>query len=148
LKFWEPYNRVFEDTELNDDPYFGLNIQCKYHDIKSLSETVKEPIFLSINIQSLQSKYDQLLEFIFNLSNANIIVDAIAVQEIWDIKYSDLVNIPGFRPIVCKTRQDKRGGGVGFYIRNNLTCSVIDHLSPFESKIFESITIQLTSSLQ
>ncbi len=66
------------------------------------------------------------------------------MQEIWEVKYKELVIIPGFKPIVCKTRTDMRGGGVGFYIRENLCCNVIEDLSPFTSKIFESITIKLT----
>jgi hypothetical protein len=37
-----------------------------------------------------------------------------------------------------------RGGGVGFYIKNNLNASVLENLSPFENKIMESITIRLS----
>jgi hypothetical protein len=37
-----------------------------------------------------------------------------------------------------------RGGGVGFYIRENLSAKIVENLSPFENKIFESITIQLS----
>ncbi len=37
-----------------------------------------------------------------------------------------------------------RGGGVGFYIRENLSAKIIEELSPFQNKIFESITIQLS----
>ena len=36
-----------------------------------------------------------------------------------------------------------RGGGVGFYVRNGLNFSIMENLSPFETKIFESITIKL-----
>jgi hypothetical protein len=37
-----------------------------------------------------------------------------------------------------------RGGGVGFYIRSGINFKIIDNLSPFEQKIFESLTIQLS----
>jgi hypothetical protein len=37
-----------------------------------------------------------------------------------------------------------RGGGVGFYIRNELEGRIIENLSPFVQKIFESVTIQLS----
>ncbi len=37
-----------------------------------------------------------------------------------------------------------RGGGVGFYVRNGLVAEIIEYLSPFESKIIEALTIQLT----
>jgi len=144
LDFLEQYNRVYVDAEVNDDPYFGVNIQCKFHNLFTLSQTVNKSIFISINIQSLQSKHEQLVEFIHELSKFKIDVDVIAVQETWEVRYLDLVNIPGFKPLIAKTRQGMRGGGVGFYIRNNLNATIIDNLSPFTEKIFESITIQLT----
>ena len=37
-----------------------------------------------------------------------------------------------------------RGGGVGFYIKNNFNAKIIDILSPIENNIIESLTIQLT----
>jgi hypothetical protein len=99
---------------------------------------------LSINIQRLLSKHEQLLQFIQELEKSNITVEVIAVQEIWDAQYADLVNLPGFKPLIYKKRKNMRGGGVGFYIRNYLNYTVIEHLSPFENKIFESITIELS----
>ncbi len=117
LKFWEQYDRIYKDNVLNDDPYFGLNIHCKYHTVESLATFVKCPIYISINIQSLHSKYEQLVEFISELYAANISVDVIAVQEIWDIRYPELVNIPGFQPLVHKSRRNMRGGSsLGRYV--------------------------------
>jgi hypothetical protein len=101
-------------------------------------------VFLSINIQSLYSKHEKLVQFLDELNSSNITVDAIAVQEIWDVRYPDLVNIPGFKPLIFKARRNMRGGGVGFYIRNELEGQIIENLSPFVQKIFESVTIQLS----
>jgi hypothetical protein len=36
------------------------------------------------------------------------------------------------------------GGGVGFYVKDSLNACVLENLSPFENKIMESITIQLS----
>ena len=144
LCFWQGYNRIYRDTDLNDDPYFGVQISCNYHNLTSLSETVNEPIFLSVNIQSLLSKHERLVQLLLELNSANIIVDAIAVQEIWDVRYPELVDIPGFKQLLYKKRADMRGGGVGFYIREGLNANIVENLSPFENKIFESITVQLS----
>jgi exonuclease III len=144
LNFLDGYNKVYRDSDLNDDPYFGLSISCDFHNIASLSQLTTDPIFLSINIQSLMSK--QLIQFIHDLELVNVKVDVIAVQEIWEIRYPELVTIPGFKPLIYtyKRRKNMRGGGVGFFIRNNLTATVQENLSPFVNKIFESITIQLS----
>lgn len=37
-----------------------------------------------------------------------------------------------------------RGGGVGFYIKNNFNAKIIEIRSPIENNIIESLTIQLT----
>jgi hypothetical protein len=37
-----------------------------------------------------------------------------------------------------------RGGGVGFYLRKGLNAEIIEHLSPFENKIIEALTVRLT----
>ncbi len=99
LKFLESYNRVYRDAYLNDDPYFGIDVSCEYHNLQSLSQIPKDPLYLSINVQSLLSKHEQLLQFIQELEKSNITIEVIAVQEIWDVQYADLVNLPGFKGI-------------------------------------------------
>jgi hypothetical protein len=37
-----------------------------------------------------------------------------------------------------------RGGGVGFFIKDNLNAQIIDALSPFENKIIEALSVKLS----
>ncbi len=88
LDFFTEYNREYHDVEIDDDPYFGINVSSKFYDINSLAsaEFVKNvPLYISLNIQSLQSKFDQLSSEIAELSEKNIVIDVIALQEVWDI---------------------------------------------------------------
>jgi hypothetical protein len=101
------------------------------------------PIYLSVNIQSLNSKFDQLKEQILDLQNLNLKVDVIAIQETWEIKYPDTLTIPGFQEFIYKNCTGMRGGGVGFYVRNGLNFKILEELSPFENKILESLTIKI-----
>jgi hypothetical protein len=100
----------------NDDwpnPYLDINIHSNFYDRESFSDTYankNHPLFLSINIQSLMSKHEQLKNYILNLINSNVPIYVIAVQEIWSIQYADLVEIPGFR-FIYKNRTQGRGGG-------------------------------------
>jgi exonuclease III len=129
---------------VNDDPYFGVEISSLYHDSTSISNVCakfKSSVFLSINIQSLMSKHEQLVHELSDLEQKNVIVDVIAIQETWDIKYPELVNIEGFSQFVFKRRRGMRGGGVGFYVRNGINVEIIEDLSPFENKIIEAVTI-------
>jgi len=147
LDFFSLYNRLYRDFEVNDDPYYGLNMSSSYHDPISLSMVCnnrKSSVFLSINIQSLLSKHEQLVLEIAELEQKNIVVDVIAMQEIWDIRYPELVVLNGFNPVIFKRRRGMRGGGVGFYVRNGIQAEVIEDLSPFENKIIEALTIRIT----
>ena len=127
----------------NNDPndpddfnqYAELTIDSAFYDpslfITKFSRS-NRPLFLNINIQSLNSKYEKLKNFILSMTNNNIQIDLIALQETWSIKHPQLLDIPGFQQLVYKNRSRDRGGGVGFYIRNGLTYSVNNELSVFD----------------
>jgi len=90
------------------------------------------------------SKHSNLASEIAEFEQQNLCVDAIAIQETWDIRFPELLNLNGFNEILFKKRRSMRGGGVGFYVRNGLVAEIIEYLSPFESKIIEALTIKLT----
>ncbi len=65
---------------INDDPYFGIEISSLFHDSTSLSNACgkyKLCVFLSINIQSLMSKHEQLVLELDELKQKNVTIDAI-----------------------------------------------------------------------
>ena len=66
-----------------------------YYDTESIISKFSgsnKPLFLNINIQSLNSKFEKLKNFILNLTNNNVMIDMIglALQETWLIKYPHL----------------------------------------------------------
>jgi len=92
----------------------NINLGSKYTDIPAFISKFarsKKPIYLSLNIQSLMSKYELLKSAIMELTAAHVPIDVIALQETWSIKYPDLVNIPGFQSIIFSDRAHMRGGG-------------------------------------
>ena len=111
LDFFSLYNQLYRDLDINDDPYYGLNVSSGFHDPVTLSNmcsNYKSSVFLSLNIQSLMSKYEQLVLEIAELEQKNIVVDVIALQETWDIKYPELVVLDGFNPVIFKRRRGKQ----------------------------------------
>jgi hypothetical protein len=101
---------------LGDDTgtFSHINLSSQYNDINSLILTYSNsniPIFLSINAQSLQSKFNPLLDFISLLSNNKVRIDIIAIQETWSVPYLDLFTIPGYHPPIIESRTGCRGGG-------------------------------------
>jgi hypothetical protein len=148
VDFFNLYNRLYHDIAVDDDPYIGITLSSKFYDINTLhSEPLltNKSIYLSINIQSLYSKFEQLSYEITELENKGVKIDIIALQEeIWDVRYPENLSLNGFKPLIFKKRQGMRGGGVVFYIKEHLNAQVIDELSPFENKIVEVLTIKLS----
>ena len=111
-------NTSLEKTLLNPDTYttsLELNALMKHQHHHSLS-------FLHVNCRSISSKIYDLSLLIFN-SKAHIL----AVTETWlQDNNSDSVSIPGYN-FVCKNRDGKRGGGVGFLQakQSNIFCLTI-----------------------
>jgi len=52
----------------------------------------------------------------------------------------------GFHPLFFKQRLGMRGGGIGFYIKNNISWQIVEECSPFQNKIIESLTLLLSLS--
>jgi exonuclease III len=79
-----------------------------------------------------------------NWNKKNISIDVIALQEIWDVRFPELVSLNGYNPIILKKRRGMRGGGVVFYVKKGLNAEIIENLSPFENKIIETLTIRIS----
>ena len=133
-------------TDVNDiiSPYTQFEVNSPFFDTHSLianHSNHKQPLFLSLNTQSLQSKHTNISLLLAELANNHVHVDILALQETWRIPYTDLVEIPGYN-FTHQHRTTNRGGGVGFYIKNTITYKVLTELSSFTDNIFESITIE------
>jgi len=109
-------NNLIHDDEVIGQ-FFSKQVDSKYFDLNSFRDTFsksKLPIILSLNIQSLQSKHADLKLFMSDLLSSEICIDLIIMQEIWSIKFPELLQLPGFQNLVFKARQGMRGGGLAY----------------------------------
>ena len=79
---------------------------------------------LFINVHSLRSHHDQLCCQLETLKTNSAVI---AVCETWLIDNDpiDMYFITGYQPLIVKNRNDKRGGGVGFFVRED--CKIISN---------------------
>ena len=125
------------------NPIPNCTIDSIFHDSSSFIrefQNSKSHILASVNIQSLHSKHQTLKSFLAELSYTPISI--LALQETWSIPHPHLINIPGFN-FSHSERKIGRGGGVGFYVKDDLNFKIIPELSLFIPKIFECITIEV-----
>ena len=142
LCFLSKFNNSNDNNVPN--PYNEYKINSSYYDNETFTGKVsnsKQPLFLSVNVQSLYSKHENIKTFLSCLKNHNVDVDIVALQETWRLPYLEIVQVPGFK-FIHKHRESNRGGGVGFYIKDSISFKLIDELSPFTDNILESITIE------
>jgi hypothetical protein len=96
-------------------PYTLYKINSPYFDTHSLiakHNKHKQPFFLSLNTQSLQSKHHNISLLLSELASKQINVDILALQETWRIPYTEIVEIPGYT-FTHTHRTANRGGGWG-----------------------------------
>jgi hypothetical protein len=88
------FNQYYgQDPEAN--PYLNCTVSG-HHDLLEIysNNLYKEkPIILSVNIQSLNSKFNELKQMLSEFEQNNINIVAVALQEIWQIHHPDLMQI-------------------------------------------------------
>ena len=147
LNFLHTVNDLYVDDNDGNNPYSNITIDSCFHDTESFISKFRnnsKPLFLNINIQSLNSKFEKLKNFILTITNANINIDLIALQETWLVKYPHLLSIPGFQPLHFINRNRGRGGGVGFYVKNGINVKIDNDMTYNIDKIFEAITLDIS----
>jgi len=106
-------NNAVHDDELMSQ-FFSTFACSEYFDFASFNaefSSNKKPIIMSLNIQSLQSKFANLKQFVCEVLDSNICLDMIVIQETWNVNHPELLEIPEFQKVIFETRKDFRGGG-------------------------------------
>ena len=132
----------FTDTDFEIDTFN----ESPYIDIDSLSAQLiphtKKFSVLSVNIQSINAKFDKLLALITYLNDNNFMFSAICIQEWWLKRGQDisLFQISGYnlinQPKVCSEH-----GGLVIYLKRECTHGVRDFYK--SSDIWEGLFIDV-----
>ncbi len=136
-----------DSSNLNfDNPFYEINFDSRYFEELEFCKKYRNNDNLSLitwNIQSLNSKFEGLLEFISNLNNFNINLDVLCFQEIFEISNPDFFHLDNYDFYFKTRRGGKKGGGVGIYSKKSLKGKLIEDLCIFEENLFESITVEI-----
>ncbi len=77
------------------------------------------------------------------LQRSVIPIDIIILQETWEIKFPNLLTIPGYQNIVYRTREGMRGGGVGIFVKTHFCFNTFwDIFKSLHDEHFPEITIK------
>jgi len=110
-------NNNFDYT---DSPYTSSNFSTTYMDISTYMENYNSNQnlkLLSLNIQSLPAKFNELNSLIISLLDKNCAPDVIALQEIWQVLDASHFPLPGYLPLIFTTRSKGTRGGCGHLLK-------------------------------
>ena len=104
---------------------------------------------LHLNARSLNHNLPKLTDF---LNTLDLSFSVIGVTKTWlqnngENTSNNDIHIQGYN-FIHNCRQDKTGGGVGFFIDNNFEYKQLHDLEFFDHKVFESIFIEIERSKQ
>ena len=120
------------------------NSSCDYQSVEDFQNLIlnSSEVFssLSLNIRSLKKNCYNFRNFIKDVSTDQFQFSVIGLQEIWR---KSNINLKNYHPLVSNERTERRGGGVGFYVKSNLKFQKIDNLSLFVEGVFESICLKI-----
>ena len=113
--------RITEDN--TNDYELNLIKESLYLDSDSLAKQWPERnhfSIISLNIQSLNAKFNKLTAFIRLMETLNVSFSAICLQETWvkDQNETELLKIDGYN-CICQERVITEHGGLPIYLKEN-----------------------------
>ena len=95
---------------------------------------------LSINTRSLSQNNQNLHDIITKLHEPPILT----IGEIWQPPDS-LLNINNYQDPIIKLRENKKGGGIGIWVKDNYEITKINDLSNLKLKLIEAVSVDITA---
>jgi Reverse transcriptase (RNA-dependent DNA polymerase)/Endonuclease/Exonuclease/phosphatase family len=143
-------NTVLQNDDENDSwesPYDNLTNNSVYCDELSYYANYKncnDFSMMTLNIQSLPSKFNEFNEFVSMLNLNHCSPDVICLQELWQFPDTVDFSINDYHPLIYKLRHNNvQGGGVGIYVKKSLKFSLLPGKSLFVDRIFESVFVDI-----
>ena len=139
-------NNLLQDIE--DDHKIDTIGTSKYYSLENLPPEVQNNssnlLALSLNAQSILSKFSSLEVMIQSLSEQNISPDIILIQESWlqNDDYLSIIQLEGYN-CINQGYKCSRHGGLITYIKSKFSTKIVD-ICP-ESQIWEGLFVEITT---
>ncbi len=132
------------DYDIDDNIQQNISSQyCSAHEISSLITSNKDLSFFHMNIRSLSLHHDELQALITSLK-ANIQVIGLSeIKASFNVPIKTIIDLPGYK--FHFTPSQSSAGGVGIYVKSELTANKRDDLS-ISNADFESVWFEIENS--
>ena len=141
------YQETEDDTSYNNSPFQYSNTSCEYFEpdkfVSMLDSLKSHTSFFHLNCRGLSSNWDSFKDLICNLHTDKFAFDFIGMSELFRIDGDMRLRLPGYHPLLSRTRDDGPRGGVGLFVKGHINYTVRNDLSVFIPHIFESVFIEI-----
>ena len=124
-----------------------LNHSCSYFEsnefVDYIGNRAEKFSVYSHNIRSLNNKINDVQELLSELDTENFSFSVLLFQEIWAANNAQTNRLENYQDIILQTREERRGGGLGIYLKQNLRYEIINELSFIQAGEFESQFIKV-----
>ena len=142
----------FDEHDENHSVEINILKNCNYVELNDFLENItnNKYIFSTIsqNIRSLSNKWNDFTQLIDDFARKGFSFTTICLQEIWSINPAFDPSLQGYSPLIHKVRDcsgfnNNVGGGVGIYINNDYKYEILESISEFIPREFESIFVKV-----
>ncbi|XP_031571341.1 uncharacterized protein LOC116305543 [Actinia tenebrosa] len=130
------------DVQYLNIPNSNYYISEQFNEITCNDNNNSKFSLLHLNARSINQNLTKLTDF---LTTLDLTFSLIGITETWLDKRnssSDYINIEGYN-FIQKSRDDRPGGGVGLFIKDDINFKIRNDLTVFDSQILESIFIEI-----
>ena len=75
-------------------------------------------------------------------------LNIIGISELFRIPNINNYTLPGYHALVSRSRTDDSRGGVGLYIKQNISYTILEDITVFIPHVFESLFVEITDNKQ
>ena len=139
-------NNILRCSQFQEEDFMSVLARSPYYDMDNLDDIIKGNIdkfsILSLNVQSINAKFDNLCALISILAEKSFYFSVICLQESWLDGRADtsLFDIPNYN-LVSRPKSCCGHGGLMVYIHDSFTFSIRD--IDMNSSIWEGLFIDV-----
>ena len=148
---------LYQDTEDDaiekDSPFqYSLN-SCEYYEPERFRDMINADnmhnnnvsSYFHLNCRGLSANWDAFYNLVCDLKNDKFSFDFIGISECFKTKDDTRLSLPGYHPLISRSRENSHRGGVGLFmdIKDNINFTIRNDISIFIPHIFESVFIEV-----
>ena len=140
-----PKNSFDHNIDPDYNFYSNIHKECQYYTEQHFDTQLREINGFSLihfNARSLQANCTKI-DCYLKLLNKSF--DIIAISETWQSDSNQVINFLTDYTPYSVNRTNHRGGGVAIYVKNGLSCKLVEKLSHSYENLFECVTIEINS---